>query len=78
MPPRPDRGAARRGAPRSGTRCFAVISMTSTGGWSRCASLKEMTEHAFGCRAHDISACPGFQRHLTRPDGGGFEQPACR
>jgi MerR family copper efflux transcriptional regulator len=26
---------------------------------------KEMTEHAFGCRAHDISACPGFQRHLT-------------
>jgi DNA-binding transcriptional MerR regulator len=25
---------------------------------------KEMTEHAFSCRAHDISACPGFQRHV--------------
>ena len=26
---------------------------------------REMTEHAFNCRAHDISACPGFQRHLA-------------
>lgn len=26
---------------------------------------KEMTQHAFNCRAHDISACPGFQQHVA-------------
>lgn len=26
---------------------------------------REMTEHAFNCRAHDIGACPGFQRHVS-------------
>lgn len=26
---------------------------------------RAMTEHAFDCRAHDISACPGFQRHVS-------------
>lgn len=25
---------------------------------------REMTEHAFGCRAHDLTSCPGFQRHV--------------
>ncbi len=25
---------------------------------------REMTEHAFNCRAHDVGACPGFQRHV--------------
>lgn len=35
---------------------------------------KEMTEHAFSCRAHDISACPGFQRHV-RDLVAAFDQP---
>ncbi len=26
---------------------------------------KEMTEHAYKCRAHDISTCPGFQTHVA-------------
>ena len=26
---------------------------------------REMTEHAFNCKAHDIGACPGFQRHVS-------------
>lgn len=26
---------------------------------------REMTEHAYNCRAHDLSACPGFQRHVS-------------
>ena len=26
---------------------------------------RAMTEHAYNCRAHDISVCPGFQRHLA-------------
>lgn len=26
---------------------------------------REMTEHAFRCEAHDISACPRFQSHLA-------------
>ena len=25
---------------------------------------REMTEHAFNCRAHDVGSCPGFQRHV--------------
>lgn len=25
---------------------------------------REMTEHAFNCKAHDLTACPGFQRHV--------------
>lgn len=25
---------------------------------------REMTEHAFNCKAHDLSACPGFQKHV--------------
>lgn len=25
---------------------------------------KEMTEHALGCRAHDVAACPRFRAHL--------------
>ena len=25
---------------------------------------REMTEHAFNCTAHDLTACPGFQRHV--------------
>ena len=30
---------------------------------------REMTEHAYRCQAHDICACPRFQRHVSRPDG---------
>lgn len=26
---------------------------------------RAMTEHAFSCRAHDISTCPGFQKHVS-------------
>ncbi|HXH78331.1 MerR family transcriptional regulator [Nocardioides sp.] len=26
---------------------------------------REMTEHAYNCKAHDISGCPAFQRHLA-------------
>ena len=26
---------------------------------------REMTEHAFNCRSHDLSSCPGFQRHVS-------------
>ncbi|EON24356.1 MULTISPECIES: MerR family transcriptional regulator [Nocardioides] len=26
---------------------------------------REMTEHAFNCKAHDISACPRFQQHVS-------------
>ncbi len=26
---------------------------------------RAMTEHAYSCRAHDISGCPRFQRHLA-------------
>lgn len=25
---------------------------------------REMTEHAFNCKAHDLTSCPGFQRHV--------------
>ena len=25
---------------------------------------REMTEHAYNCKAHDLTACPGFQRHV--------------
>lgn len=26
---------------------------------------RQMTEHALECRAHDITACPGFQSHVA-------------
>ncbi len=26
---------------------------------------RAMTEHAMGCRAHDIATCPGFKAHVT-------------
>jgi MerR family copper efflux transcriptional regulator len=26
---------------------------------------REMTEHAFNCKAHDIGACPRFQQHVA-------------
>ncbi len=26
---------------------------------------REMTEHAYNCQAHDVSACPRFQAHVT-------------
>lgn len=26
---------------------------------------REMTEHAYGCEAHDISTCPRFQAHVA-------------
>lgn len=26
---------------------------------------RQMTEHALACRAHDITACPGFQSHVS-------------
>ncbi|QBX56581.1 MerR family transcriptional regulator [Nocardioides seonyuensis] len=26
---------------------------------------REMTEHAYSCRAHDLSTCPGFQAHVA-------------
>ncbi|MCX6395620.1 MAG: MerR family transcriptional regulator [Propionibacteriales bacterium] len=25
---------------------------------------KEMAEHAFSCREHDVTACPGFRKHV--------------
>lgn len=25
---------------------------------------KEMAEHAFSCREHDVTSCPGFRRHV--------------
>lgn len=26
---------------------------------------REMTEHAYGCKAHDIGTCPRFQAHVA-------------
>ncbi len=25
---------------------------------------KEMAEHAYACRAHDVATCPGFRKHV--------------
>jgi MerR family copper efflux transcriptional regulator len=25
---------------------------------------REMAEHAYACRAHDVATCPGFRKHV--------------
>jgi len=39
---------------------------------------KEMAEHAYACRAHDVATCPGFRKHVDDLVSGAatsFAQP---